>query len=233
MCNILIVGNNKGLKCQIELALSMYNEYSLHFCLNQEQLNWQILEYNYELVMLDSGILSYEDTFFVQNILKKEIPVILFTKQEEIDVRVRGLEAGMADCIIVPFECREFAARIKNILRKVKKEEINDLIYEDLKVNFYEHRIWKKEVEVKLTPKEFAVIVYFIKNSGRVVTRENLLGIIWGYEYQGETRTVDTHIQNIRKKLDLKDKLITVPKVGYCLENNRNMKKVCKNFDVL
>ena len=115
-------------------------------------------------------------------------------------------------------EAMELLARIEVILRRVKKAE-NIYSYRKIAVNVEEHTCKCDGEEVYLTPKEFEVLVFFMQHLDVAISRERLLGAVWGYEYEGETRTIDIHIQQIRKKLDLKDKLVTIPKLGYRLES--------------
>ncbi|MDE5569180.1 MAG: response regulator transcription factor, partial [Ruminococcus sp.] len=117
-----------------------------------------------------------------------------------------------------PFEALELLARIDVVLRRSNKTQ-NILNYEDIVVDISRHIITQGGKPVQLTPKEFDVLVYFLQHPDIAVTRECLLSNIWGYEFAGESRTVDIHVQQLRRKLNLKDKLITISKLGYRLDS--------------
>ena len=152
------------------------------------------------------------------------LPVIMLTaKNEEIDAVV-GLEMGADDYIGKPFRTRELISRVKAVLRRAELRELpsaaNVLINkEGLSINTETHQIFKDSVELILTLKEFELLEKLMKSPGRVYTREELLESIWGYDYVGETRTVDVHIRQIRKKIEEDDKnpelIITVRGIGY------------------
>ena len=154
-----------------------------------------------------------------------DIPVMMITaKGEEFD-KVLGLELGADDYITKPFSIRELMARVKALLRRsnVKKEE-NIIKFGDVVVNFKTREVTKGTQNVELTLKEFELLKLLIKNKGNILTRELLLDKIWGYEYIGETRTVDVHIRHLRKKIESDDKnpqyIQTIRGVGYKFTSN-------------
>lgn len=156
----------------------------------------------------------------------KGISIIMLTaKSEEFD-KVLGLELGADDYITKPFSVRELLARVKAVLRRTStKEEVNEVIaIGDLTANFEKREISIKEKVLDLTLKEFELLEILIKNKGKILTRETLLDKIWGYEYIGETRTVDVHIRYLRKKIELDDKnpkfIETIRGVGYRFNPN-------------
>lgn len=152
------------------------------------------------------------------------LPVIMLTaKNEEIDAII-GLEMGADDYIGKPFRTREFVSRVKSVLRRAQlKEESRNTITEipknGLFVNAQTHQIFNDGDELILTLKEYELLEKLVKSPGRVFTRDELLESIWGYDYVGETRTVDVHIRQIRKKVERDDKnpekVITVRGIGY------------------
>lgn len=130
---------------------------------------------------------------------------------------VTGLKSGAEDYIVKPFETVELLARIEVVLRRYSKNS-NCIEFKNLKI-YEEERIVKKDDEtIDLTLKEFELMLMLVKNKNMALSREYLLERIWGYEYMGETRTIDTHIQKIRKKLGITDNIKTVYKIGYRLE---------------
>jgi two-component system alkaline phosphatase synthesis response regulator PhoP len=148
------------------------------------------------------------------------IPIIMITaKGEEFD-KVLGLELGADDYITKPFSVRELVARIKAMFRRINIEGAdNYYVFGELKVDFDKHEVIKDGNKVELTLKEFELLHILVKNMGRVVTRDFLLDKIWGYEYVGETRTVDVHIRHLRQKIEQDDKkpkyIETMRGIGY------------------
>lgn len=151
----------------------------------------------------------------------KNISIIMLTaKSEEFD-KILGLELGADDYITKPFSVRELLARVKAVLRRVgaKEEQSDIMVFGDLSANFEKREIRIKGKKIDLTLKEFELLEMLIKNRGKILRREMLLDKIWGYEYIGETRTVDVHIRYLRKKIEDDDKkpkfIETIRGVGY------------------
>ncbi|MBZ9687792.1 response regulator transcription factor [Clostridium estertheticum] len=148
------------------------------------------------------------------------MPIIMITaKGEEID-KIIGLELGADDYITKPFSVRELVARIKAILRRTNMQLVEKTFnIGNLAIDFGKHEVIKSENKVDLTLKEFELLEILIKNKGRVMTRDFLLDKIWGYEYLGETRTVDVHIRHLRQKIEVDDKnpayIQTIRGIGY------------------
>jgi two-component system alkaline phosphatase synthesis response regulator PhoP len=149
--------------------------------------------------------------------------MMLTAKNEEIDA-VIGLEMGADDYVGKPFRTRELISRVKAIIRrsearKVETQVSNIINQEGLIINLETHQIFKDGNEIFLTLKEFELLEKLMKTPGRVFTRDELLESIWGYDYIGETRTVDVHIRQLRKKIEKDDKnpelILTVRGIGY------------------
>lgn len=157
----------------------------------------------------------------------RNIPIVMLTaKGEEFD-KVLGLELGADDYVTKPFSVRELVARVKAILRRTSSSvdiNINKGTFGDLSVNFETREIMLKDVRIELTYKEYELLEILIKNKGKILTRESLLDKIWGYEFIGETRTVDVHIRYLRKKIEEDDKnpkfIETIRGVGYRFNPN-------------
>ncbi|QNK57220.1 response regulator transcription factor [Paenibacillus sp. PAMC21692] len=156
------------------------------------------------------------------------IPILMVTAKSDITDKILGLEFGADDYITKPFDLREVIARIRTILRRfaqasqASQEEAGG---ETLRFNHIEiirgERLVKRHGEtVDLTPKEFDLLLKLCGNRGRIFTREELLELVWGYDYVGETRTVDNHIQRLRKKLDVGELITTVFGIGYKFEKD-------------
>lgn len=151
-----------------------------------------------------------------------DIPIIMLTaKAEEVD-RIIGLEMGADDYIAKPFSMRELMARIKAVLRRSSSSDRNNsnvLVIGRLKIDFASYQVWLADASVPLTPKEFDLLKLLVTNQGRAFSRDELLERVWGYEYYGDTRTVDVHIRHLRSKLAadeaLSNAIETVRGVGY------------------
>lgn len=149
------------------------------------------------------------------------IPIIMLTARGSIEDKVYGLESGVDDYITKPFDLREVAVRVRAVLRRFEKvrrsqeEEKKELRVRDMIISERERTVRQCGNVVELTPKEFDLLVWFVKNPRQVFTRIHLLEQIWGYDFMGDTRTIDIHVQRLRKKLHMGDSIITVFGVGY------------------
>lgn len=174
-----------------------------------------------QLILLDV-MLPGEDGYQILENLKKKpetknIPVIMVTAKEAEYDKVRGLEGGADDYITKPFGMMEFIARVRAVLRRTKMHaEEKEYCCAGLRINVERHQVFDGNRSVELTLKEFDLLRYLMENQGIVVSRDQILERIWGYEYGGETRTVDVHIRTLRQKLGDSGFLIeTVRGVGY------------------
>ncbi len=153
-----------------------------------------------------------------QDIQLKNTPVICLTaKDKELD-KVMGLDVGADDYITKPFGVLELAARIRSLLRRAKNEDVSDIVIIDtLKINPQTREVTNNGIPVELTYKEYELLMYLIDHDVRVVSRDELLNQIWGYEYDGESRTLDIHIRTLRQKLGTigVEHIKTVRSVGY------------------
>lgn len=160
----------------------------------------------------------------------KEIPIIMLTaKAEEIDT-VLGLELGADDYLAKPFSIRELLARIKAVKRRVlPKPQENQLTISlgDLSMDFAAYTVKLKDKEISLTPKEYELLKLFLTHIGRAYSRDELLTRIWGYEYYGDTRTVDVHVRHLRSKLsaspEIANAIETVRGVGYRFQYEKSV----------
>ena len=172
---------------------------------------------NYDLILLDimlPGINGYEILNYIKPL---GIPVIFITAKDRTEDMVYGLNLGAEDYIIKPFEIVELLARINVVLRRYNKSS-STITYEDITVDTVNFTVTKAGKEILLTPKEFKLLVFLMRNVGITLFRDKIYETIWETDYYGDTRTVDLHIQRLRKKLNLDDKLKTIYKIGYCLE---------------
>ncbi|SNX52776.1 response regulator transcription factor [Thermoanaerobacterium sp. RBIITD] len=182
-----------------------------------------------DLVLLDLMLPDIDGLDVCKNIKRNEqlknIPIIMLTaKSEEFD-KVLGLELGADDYITKPFSIRELLARIKVVLRRSKNDkDVDEIIkFGDILIDTEKHIVYKSGEILDLTLKEFELLKLLSQNIGKVLTRDYLLDKVWGYEYAGETRTVDVHIRHLRKKIEDDDKspiyIETVRGIGYKLRD--------------
>ena len=147
------------------------------------------------------------------------MPIIMLTARGAMEDKLYGLESGADDYITKPFDLREVIARVRTILRRFDKangkHDREQLVCGALTVLEQEHTVYVQEQLINLTPKEYELLVFFLKHPRQVFTRTTLLDRIWGYDYEGDTRTVDIHVQRIRKKTGLDKSLVTIFGVGY------------------
>ena len=174
-----------------------------------------------QLILLDI-MLPGEDGYSILEKLKsnqetRDIPVIMVTAKEAEYDKVRALDSGADDYITKPFGMMEFIARVKAVLRRAAKQAgKKEYTYKGLTIHVDRHQVFDQERAVELTLKEFELLRYLMENQGIVLSRDQILEKIWGYEYAGETRTVDVHIRTLRQKLGDSGFLIeTVRGVGY------------------
>ena len=170
-----------------------------------------------DLILLDVMIPGIDGFSLIEKIKKHKIPVIFVTSKESVLDRVNGLRLGADDYIIKPFETIELLARIEVVLRRYNKNS-HIIKFKNIEVDTNQRSVKLNDKEVYLTVKEYELLILLLQNKNIALSRDQILDRVWGFEYGGETRTVDIHIQRIREKLDLKNNIKTVFKVGYRFE---------------
>ena len=218
MAKILIVEDDVNIAKMLEVTLSI-GGYESERCDNGKKAVDLVTSQSYDLVLLDVMLPDMDGFKVIEYIDKEETAVIFLTALQDVMDKVKGLKLGAEDYIVKPFETVELLARIEVVLRRKHKSN-NTIHYGDITMNIDEHTVKKGDDYVSLTPKEFDILAFFLPNQDIALTRERLLATVWGYEFMGETRTVDIHVQQIRKKMGLHNKLVTIPKLGYRLERN-------------
>ena len=177
------------------------------------------------LVLLDIMLPKLDGWQVCREIRKfSDVPIIMLTAKGEVFDRVLGLELGADDYVVKPFDTKEIVARIKAVLRRSSSsavEEIKEVHYDKLSINLTNYELKVAGVQVDTPPKEMELIFHLAKSPNRVFTRDQLLDEVWGYDYYGDSRTVDVHVKRLREKLEgVSDKweLRTVWGVGYKFE---------------
>lgn len=172
---------------------------------------------SFDLIILDI-MLPKEDGFSVFQKIEG-IPTIFLTAKSGMLDKVKGLSMGADDYITKPFEMLELLARVEAVLRRTMKQQKSFKI-EHVNIELESHQVFFDNEAVEMTPKEYSLLETLVLNRNIALSRERLLELVWGYEFEGDTRTVDVHIQKLRKKLKLTDNIKTVYKLGYRLETN-------------
>lgn len=216
MAHILIVDDEASISELILMNLTMVGHTGFTAFDSKEALE-AIKAQKFDLCLLDI-MLPGEDGFSLIDKFKQiSLPVIYLTAKGSLADRVKGLKLGAEDYIVKPFETLELLARIEVVLRRSGKVNPS-FTYKEVEVKLEERLVLKANQVIDLTAQEFALLEVLIRNRNLALSREKLLENAWGYDYVGETRTVDMHIQRLRKKLDWEDVIKTVYKYGYRLE---------------
>ena len=231
MSNILIVDDEKNVAELIKynLEIAGYETTMAHD--GKSALNI-VSAQHFDLVILDIMLPEIDGLSILRYIKSsdqiKNTPVIMLTAKSTGSDIVLGLEIGADDYIVKPFNINELVARVKVQLRKSTKQSASETeLYElgDIIIDTESYTTTKNGAKVPLTNKEYELLMYLVKKSGKICTRDAILSQIWGYEYLGGTRTVDVHIRSLRKKLfddNSQYKITTMIGVGYKLEKNTN-----------
>lgn len=217
MAKILIVEDEKSINDLIKMNLSLVGHECVQVFDGNEALS-KAYEFAPNLIILDVMIPHRDGFSLMKGKEFGEIPVIFLTAKDSLSDKVKGLKLGADDYITKPFEAVELIARIDAVLRRTKQSLQNEVIINNLTVNFLEHKVKLNCNEIKLTNKEFNLLEILIKNRNIALSRDRLLELVWGYDYEGDTRTVDVHINQLRKKLNLNQQIKTIYKLGYRLE---------------
>ena len=176
-----------------------------------------------DLFLLDI-MLPGEDGLFILDWLMhnsyKDLPVVMLTaKDHEID-KVKGLDLGADDYITKPFSILELCARVRAILRRVSQDDSTIIEANGIRIDKISRRVYVDDREIELTYKEFELLAYLVQNKGIVLSRDKIMSEIWGFDFEGESRTVDVHIAFLRQKLGKKGQYIkTIRNVGYKMED--------------
>ena len=173
---------------------------------------------DYDLALLDVMLPGLDGFELMVCMKHHDIPVIYLTAKADVDSKIQGLRSGAEDYIVKPFEVLELLVRVEKVLERTGRLH-QTLHAAGLDINLLERSVRRGGAEIILKPMEFDLLVMLAKNKNIALTRERLLHGVWGVDYAGETRTVDVHIAQLRKKLDLYDNIRTISKMGYRLED--------------
>ncbi len=218
MNKILIVEDELAISDLIKIGLES-SGYLCNCVYDGEKAADCIEKNQYDLILLDimlPKIDGYELLEYIKQI--NDTPIIFITAKTQTKDKIKGLKHGADDYITKPFELEELIARVEAVLRRYNK--INEVIeIGDVIINPVSRIVKKNNIKLDLTPKEFDLLMLLVQNKNTALYREIIFEKVWGEDLEFETRTLDLHIQRLRKKLGWKDKIKTVFKIGYMLED--------------
>jgi DNA-binding response OmpR family regulator len=193
------------------------DEFTVVWLRSGEEALLELASQKIDLVVLDIGLPGIDGFEVCRRIRSRsQVPILMLTARDEEPDRITGFELGADDYVLKPFSPRELVARAHAILRRGRQAAYQDVLrLGEVEVRRSERVARADDQEVKLTNKEFDLLTVLIENAGLVLTREKLLDEVWGMTYPGDTRTVDVHIAQLRRKLGLQDLIVTVRGVGY------------------
>ena len=222
--NILIIEDDRDISEILRFSL-MKEGYKVKVNPNGLEAENEIINFNPDLILLDIMLYDTDGFSVCRKISKYKIPIIMLTARIDIMDKILGLEHGADDYITKPFDIREVITRIRVALRlreEIKKSnekiEEKDIIIDNIKISEECRIVTVLDKEVQLKPREFELLLFLSKNRNKVYSRNELLDLVWGYDYLGDTRTVDVHITRLRQKVGKELNIETVFGVGYILK---------------
>lgn len=222
---ILVVDDDKNI-CELLRIYLEKEGYSVILCHDGQEAIVKFNTLSPDLILLDVMIPSLDGWQVCREIRgKSSIPIIMLTAKGETFDKVLGLELGADDYVVKPFDTKEIIARIKAVLRRISQKNQSDdqkeVVFDKLVVNMTRYELKVNDAVVDAPPKELELLFHLASNPNRVFTRDQLLDEVWGFEYYGDSRTIDVHVKRLREKLeDVSSKwaLKTVWGVGYKFE---------------
>ncbi|MGI6330904.1 MAG: response regulator transcription factor [Zhaonellaceae bacterium] len=214
MASILIVEDEKAINELVKRNLQLVG----HQCVSVFDGLTAISELDsnsYDLMILDIMLPGLDGFDVIRH--SNKTPTIFLTAKESLADRIKGFSLGADDYLVKPFEMLELIARVEAVLRRTQKAT-SSFEAGDVKIDFNSRQVFRNGQLVVCTPKEYNLLEVLVNNLNIALSRERLLELVWGYDFEGDTRTVDVHIQKLRKKLGWEDKIKTVYKLGYRLE---------------
>lgn len=217
---ILLVEDEKNLRKLIKTYLKKEMINVVEAADGKEALElWE--DNKYDLIILDVMLPEYDGWTVCKRIRQNShVPIIMLTARSEEDDKLFGFDLGADDYVTKPFSVKELVARVKALLKRSKRPLLDEIIeIEGLRVDKKMHQVFLYDEPINLTPKEYDLLLVFLNNQNQALTREVILDNVWGYDYYGDLRTVDTHVKRLRKKLKHMGKqIVTVRGLGYRFE---------------
>lgn len=216
MIKILIVDDEKPICDLIDLNLSAAGYYCVAVQDGLKAIE-EIEQNEFDLVLLDIMLPGADGYDVMEYIRPLKVPVIFISAKHEVKDRVKGLKLGADDYLVKPFDVVELVARVEAVLRRYNKTE-KKITIKDVEIDIEARRVMRAGKPVPLTSKEFDLLMLFVENRNVALFRENLYEKVWEDEYFSDSRTLDLHVQRLRRKLGWERNLVAVYKVGYRLE---------------
>jgi len=214
MAKILIVEDEKAINDLIKFNLELVGHECFQVFDGDAGLS-EALKSKYDLVILDvmlPKLSGFEVMEYIQG-----TPTIFVTAKSMPQDKIRGLRLGADDYITKPFHIVELVERVKAVLRRTKADA-KCFEFDDIRIEFENRRVYKNGEEIALKPREFDLLEVLVNNRNLALSREKLLNLVWEFDYEGDTRTVDVHVQRLRRKLGIAGRIQTVYKTGYRFE---------------
>ena len=216
MLNILIVEDEQAISNLIYINLNEEG-YSCTCALDGKQAADLIEQEYYDLILLDIMLPEIDGYELLEYVKPYGTPVIFITAKGAVDDKIKGLKLGADDYLVKPFQIGELLARVEAVLRRYGKSD-RQLVFKDITIKIESRQVTKNGAIIDLTVKEFDLLVELIRNKNVALYRDRLYEKVWQEEFVGETRTLDSHIQRLRKKLGWEEYIKTVFRIGYRLE---------------
>ncbi len=219
MAKLLIVDDEE----KIREVLRLYAEFEGHECVEAEdgmQAVKLARENNFDLILMDVMMPKLDGYYAVKEIRKfSQVPVIMLSARVEEYDRLFGFEVGVDDYVVKPFSPKEVMARVAAVLKRVNPGKGSAIVSDGLEIDIPGRNVYVDGEKVNMTPKEYELLFYLAKNKGIAISREQLLSNVWGYDFYGDDRTVDTHVKMLRSSLGkYRDKIVTLRGLGYKIE---------------
>lgn len=222
MARILIVDDEPKIR-EVIKEYAVYDGHTVDEAEDGVKAIEKVRKNDYDIIILDIMMPHIDGYTACKEIKKiKDIPVIMLSARAEEYDKLFGFELGVDDYIVKPFSAKELLARIKAVLKRNTKSDVTDekaIRYKGLEINFVAHEVIVDGEKVAMTPKEYDLLFYFVRNMNIALSRDKILEEVWGYDFYGDDRTVDTHIKMLRNSLgQYRDLIVTLRGLGYRFE---------------
>ena len=223
MARLLVVDDEEKIRSMIK-KYAIYEGHEVFEANNGFEAIEMCRSHSFDMIVMDIMMPELDGFSACKEIRKvSQTPIIVLSARGEEYDRVFGFEAGIDDYVVKPFSAKELMMRVKAILKRTngqpQRKENQIYTYEGLKIDYTAHRVFVDDEEVDLSPKEYSLLIYMVKNAGIALTREQFIRDVWGYDFYGDDRTLDTHIKLLRRSLKHYSSLIgTLRGVGYRFE---------------
>ena len=210
-------------EAKIREVLRLYAEFEGHDCVEAEdgmQAVKLARDNNFDVIIMDVMMPKLDGYYAVKEIRKfSQVPVIMLSARTEEYDRLFGFEVGVDDYVVKPFSPKEVMARVAALLKRVNPGKGATIVSEGLEIDIPGRNVYVDGKKVNMTPKEYELLFYLAQNRGIAISREQLLSNVWGYDFYGDDRTVDTHIKMLRSSLGrYREKIVTLRGLGYKME---------------